>query len=226
MRCIICLLIILLSAVNLCLAQTDSTTTSSSLIPKEMKGELLHVEKYSELSSDESSEIVNVRTVKSERDECLENIYAYNLVFRRKMNNEIESIFDSYKLGNINLVSTRDIKENLDNNIRFILKAQFSAEDMVKGDNYSPYYYIYDQDKDIKYKSFRSLEVFLESLESFNWYAANRITDETSQRAVDDYIERNLPNEQKPIMSKSTRNVILGTLAFVGLNILSYVVSN
>ena len=216
MKSLLSILIVVLSAANFCLAQKQ-TTTSLSWIPKEMKGEMVFVEKYSEITRVESNDIVNIRTVKGKRDECLANINSYNLVFRRKINYEIETVFDKHKLDNIKTLSTRDISENLDNNIRFVLKAEFSSEDLVKGGDYSPKYYLYDQEKGIRYKSFTNLEIMLKSLKSYNWYAENRITDETTQAKIDDYVERNMPSEPRQLMSRSTKAQILAALGFAGI---------
>lgn len=141
-------------------------------------------------------------------------------MFRRKINTEIKTVFDKYKLPNIEIASTRDIEENLDSTIRFILKAEFTTQDLVKGYEYNPSYYIYDQYLDIRYSSFANLDVTLEALESFNWFTENRVTEETSQIVIDEYVERNLPKERKPLMSKSTRNVIWAVLGTIALNLL------
>ncbi len=215
--------LIAVSAVKLCSAQT----VSSSWIPKELKNELLYLEKYSEISTEESVEIIKYAGGGSEsRDEYLENIYLYNLVWRRKINSGIQAVIDKYELSTLSVSTTRDIRENLNNNIRFILKAEYSSEELVKGKSYSPRFYIYDQQDDIRYLSYPSLEAFLKSYKSYNWYADNRITAETSQETIDDYIERNIPNERKPLMSKSTRTTILGSMVFVGLAILGYIAEN
>lgn len=218
--------LIVVSAVQLCSAQTVSTTDSSSWIPKELKNELLYLEKYSEISTEESVEIIKYAGGSESRDEYLENIYLYNLVWRRKINSGIQAVIDNYELSNLSVSTTRDIRENLNNNIRFILKAEYSSKELVKGKSYSPRFYIYDQREDIRYLSYPSLEAFLKSYKSFNWYADNRITAETTQETIDDYIERNIPNERKPLMSKSTRTTILGSMVFVGVMILGYIAEN
>ena len=169
-------------------AQKDSINKSSSWVPKELKGEVLYVEKYSEVTVDESIEIVNGAISEKTSDKLLDNIYSYNVVFRRKINNEIQTVFNDYELGNIATASTRDIRENLKDDIRFILKAEYSAEDLIRDKSYNARYYIYDQETKTRYKSFWSLEATLKSLKSFNWYANNRITDDTAQASVDDYM--------------------------------------
>lgn len=223
MRVIITYLLSTLFLVTSGFAQTDSTELSTSFIPKEIKGELLYVEKYSQLSPSESIYVANVERGKATRDECIENIYFYNLVFRRKINAEIAKVFDKHnKLDNIQVASTRDINENIENNIRFVLKAEYSAKDLVKDIVYSPEYYIYDQLEDIRYASFWSLDATLETLESFKWYSNNRIADDTQQATVDDYVSKRIPDKPKPKRQRVSRmprssKILLGGVLTLGV---------
>jgi hypothetical protein len=215
--------LLFVSAVQFCSAQTDSTTISNSWIPKELRSDVLFLEKYSEISVDESKDIVKSNFSPKKRDEYLENIYGYNLVFRRKINSEIQTIIDEYELPNLSVSSTRDIRENLENNIRFVLKADYSAADLIKGKPYDPDVYIYDQQEDIRYQSFWGLEACLKSLKSYNWFAQNRITDEMPQSEIDSYVERNIPDEPRPRrrMRRSTKVGLVAILGYAALFIIN-----
>lgn len=224
--------IVLFTLCNSCYSQTtspeleetsNSKSTIKTRIPKELIGNVLYFEKYSEIGHEQAVQIIESDSYN--RDGRLENIFEFNLVFRRKMNSQIEAVINNSHIENMVVLSSRDIKEDLNNEIRFILKSEFSEKDIVSGKLYNPEYYIYDQLTGISYETYPGLETFLASYKSFLWYADNRVKADTPQTAIDKYIDQNLPNERKPLMSPSTRRIILAVLGSVGIYILAYVVS-
>lgn len=184
------LIYVMLLIVNISLAQPPER----SLVPIELYGEKIYLEKLSEISLEESIKFIEPYD-STEKDEVIKRIHLYNLVLRKKINQEINKQTSNIEVKNLKVYHQRSLNELKPDSVRFVLKCDISPQEFVQSSEGTSEYYIYDTKSEKEYAPFYNLEVALKTLKAFQMLDANE--DDFSQEKVDIYTRSQLPAEPR-----------------------------
>lgn len=175
---------------------------SENYIPKEFLSSGIYICKYDVMTPQEMNTLSG----------SSENYQGYNLVYYRKLNNEITDIVNQYaKKLEITILHERDLSEKR-NEKRFVIKPDYSSQDILQTINYSSGWYIFDQTSKTKYASFPSLESLLEILIIINQKYPNgkkaNLTEAQLQSLADKSIPKAKVRQEMPVGLKWTLGIL------------------
>lgn len=196
---------------------TAQSNVENCRIPLESIGHKFYLAKFDIITPFETYQIIDKDTTRK-KDDILEKINAYNTVFFRTLNNEIDNVYESFGDSSISLLHYRDITENTTH--RYIIKTVLSKFEIICGGKTSPEYHIYDQKMKISYQSFPNLESLIITLMNTTSYFRNKSQGEITQEKINKFSETSIPKEKtKKEMSKGGK--ITGqVLLYLALTIL------
>lgn len=146
-------------------------TESDSYLPLECLDQKIYIEKYEPITSFEIAQAINDRENSSEKDsingktQILEGANFFNLILYRKINNQITDLTTATKDTLIEAVHKRDRQENINGNYRYLVLTDFSFTAFDEKSKVNPGYYLFDQENNIKYQTYPTVESVLSAIE-------------------------------------------------------------